>query len=488
VKNKRKRNYLFAEYNPKSALHNFLFLLASIALVISLFAARQELCEKTNSYIAYEKDDLAWKSPYGRQFDAFTKGQLYLDIEPGEDLLALENPYDRDARDAAGVYYLWDHALYGGKYYSYFGAAPLITVYLPIYLVTGGLPNDAYATMLLAVYAVIFLLLAFREAVLRFVPKANLWLFLLGLFAFTAVSGVYTAVIIADFYYIPVVSALGCSMAFIFYFFRAMRKSKLCERRTLLALSAVSLGLTVLSRPTAALMCLAAFPLFAEFLFKSKQKDRKKTFCTVSCFALPLIVFAAAVMWYNAARFSSPFDFGERYQLTVSDVSKNTLEPKFAFSVLFSYFLFPFWSKPVYPFITMQGNIVLPDGARYVYGDIYVGAFALVLPAAAMLCARAARKRAEAGERDFVYNAFCICSGLTSVAVAFADFCRGGVNMRYIYDIVPILALTGAVALLLICKYAKGAKRVAAFFFCAFAFLGAIYANVGVMEAFLARM
>ena len=53
-----------------------------------------------------------------------------------------ENPYDRAARDKAGVWYMWDRALYNGKYYSYFGIAPILTVYYPCQLLTGKLPGD----------------------------------------------------------------------------------------------------------------------------------------------------------------------------------------------------------------------------------------------------------------------------------------------------------------------------------------------------------
>ena len=169
MKNKRKKQKFFcAVYDRKNARHNFLFMLTVCALVISLFVFRAALCDDTYNYIAFEKDPYVWQSPHVKQFDAFLKGQLHLDVEANEKLLALENPYDPAARAEAEVQYLWDHAFYGGKYYSYFGAAPLIAVHAPIYFLTGGVPSDAYATMVLAVLAVMFIALAWREAVLRF--------------------------------------------------------------------------------------------------------------------------------------------------------------------------------------------------------------------------------------------------------------------------------------------------------------------------------
>ena len=53
--------------------------------------------------------------------DAFRAGQTHLLIEPSEELLAMENPYDWSARSALGVSAKWDHLLFDGKYYSYYG-------------------------------------------------------------------------------------------------------------------------------------------------------------------------------------------------------------------------------------------------------------------------------------------------------------------------------------------------------------------------------
>ena len=67
--------------------------------------------------------------------DAFMKGHVYLDEQPSEALLALSNPYDPNAR--SGIWYLWDHLLYGDKYYSYYGIAPVFLLFLPFRLIFG---------------------------------------------------------------------------------------------------------------------------------------------------------------------------------------------------------------------------------------------------------------------------------------------------------------------------------------------------------------
>lgn len=485
-----KKFFLFWEYNPKSILHNILFLLVAALLIASIFSVRAEYCDDKYRYIANDKDFYIWQSPYVKQLDAFIKGQLHLDVEPSEGLLALENPYDRAERDAYGVQYLWDHTFYNGKYYSYFGVAPVLTVHLPIYLLTGGAPSDAYAVVVLAVYAAVFLALAYREVMMRFAKKANLWLFLIGLCAFWAVSGVFPAIYIASFYNIPVVSALAFSMAFIFFAFRAMRAEKELPRCILLVFAALALGLTVTSRPSVALMCLPVFALFIEYLvknIKSKKREWKKIIATVASFAVPLIICAGAVMWYNAARFSSPLDFGEKYQLTVNDVSENTLEINFILPSVFSYFLYGFWHSEKAPFMEMGGHLVLPHESRYVYAEHYAGAFAYVLPALAMLFPWVSFGDREKKERDITKNAFVISAIIVALFVAYMNFCKAGVNIRYVCDIVPMLSLVGVSSLLTLCS--RGGKVKKAFFaaFCLLAFAVAMYTGYGMLEILSAK-
>jgi hypothetical protein len=68
--------------------------------------------------------------------DAFSAGQVSLLEQPSKELLALENPYDWSQRTAAGVSYLWDHLLFDGKYYSYYGVAPVLLLFLPYHWLT----------------------------------------------------------------------------------------------------------------------------------------------------------------------------------------------------------------------------------------------------------------------------------------------------------------------------------------------------------------
>lgn len=470
-------------YDKNNKIHNALIFFVVAILIFACFTTQKKACET----VFYPQEDIGWTSQYIKQFDAFKKGQLHIDIEPDAALNELENPYDTAARDESGANYLWDHAYYEGKYYSYFGIAPIFTVYYPFNFVFGSLPNDAFACLILAVYAIIFTALAFREVVLRFCEKPNIYLYLLGLIATVCASGVYLGVLCSDVYYIAVLSALGCAMAFTFFAFRAMRENSLPRRVVLLILCALSLVMTVLSRPTAAVMCVCVLPIFIQFLVQVKKETLTEGLITVGAFALPLLFGAVFVMWFNYARFGSPFDFGANYQLTVNDISQNNIEPAFFFSAIFSFFLCPLWRTKTFPFAQMQCKLVLPDGARYVYADSAVGALAYGLPCGILLYPAVMALDRKDGKKNYTKDAFVFLTVLLSIAIAFLDFCLAGVNMRYIYDITPMLSLAGAFILLNLQERTKGKVKAVMSILAAFLFAAAIYTNFCVVNTIATR-
>ena len=87
---------------------------------------------------------------YGALAHSLLNGRLDLRQDPPEELLALDNPYDSTAREAAQVNSLWDHAYYNGRYYVYFGIVPCLLFQLPFEAVTG-IQNLAYPPCMIAV-------------------------------------------------------------------------------------------------------------------------------------------------------------------------------------------------------------------------------------------------------------------------------------------------------------------------------------------------
>ena len=78
---------------------------------------------------------------YAELAKAMADGQLYLEVDPPQWLVDMDNPYDKGAREElqkqTGEEYLFDVAYYEGHYYVYFGVVPVLLFYLPFYLLTG---------------------------------------------------------------------------------------------------------------------------------------------------------------------------------------------------------------------------------------------------------------------------------------------------------------------------------------------------------------
>ncbi|MGN1096072.1 MAG: hypothetical protein ACI4QR_06755 [Eubacteriales bacterium] len=164
-------------------------------------------------------------------------------------------------------------------------------------------------------------------------------------------------------------------------------------------------------------------------------------------------------MWFNNARFSSPFDFGAAYQLTVNDISNNTVSLSLFLPAIYSFFLNPFYFKKEFPFIGLKAMLALPQNARYVYSDRYIGAFFYGLPIGIVFYPRLYMLLRKEGKRDTLMTATVITAFFAAVIVAFADFCLAGVNMRYIFDITPALSLVSAAVILGLQKISRGKEK-----------------------------
>ena len=95
-----------------------------------------------------------FRNQYEMITEAFLNGQLHFQYEVDDRLLAMENPYDPVARGKQGVDFQWDHALYKGRYYMYFGVVPVFLVFLPYRIVTGVTLTTYHATQLFVAFII----------------------------------------------------------------------------------------------------------------------------------------------------------------------------------------------------------------------------------------------------------------------------------------------------------------------------------------------
>lgn len=375
--------------------------------------------------------------PFALTLDAFEKGQVYLDLEVDEGLKDLTNVYDQGERNNSQTFSYWDLAYYNGKYYSYFGVAPVLTFYYPYYLVTGKIPTLAMANNLYAVLGILFMCLAILAALKLLKIKPNLILLLLMLPTSAACMGFWTLANEIDRYTLPTVSGLCFLMICLYTGMTACTVTKKKLKPVLLIISGAALALSVASRPTVALCGAVLVPFFISILLDKKEKLAYRL-GLAGCFVAPLIVGAALIMKYNAARFGSPFEFGAVYQLTVSDIHANKLRLNNLPAAIYHYFMqFP-KSKVAFPFFETGFN-GLDNYGSYVYTAVGFGALTLPVIFCGMLLQPAAFAPKSKELTDRHRRQFLIICFALSVALAWADFCLGGFITHYVFDIMPLM-------------------------------------------------
>jgi hypothetical protein len=231
-----------------------------------------------------------WESGYPNLAEGFFKGQLSLAQEADPRLAALPDPYDPNARN--DIQSVHDASYYKGRFYLYFSPLPVLLVYIPVKLIAGHYPSDPIVGTFFAVCA----FLAQAAFVIRAVrTRGALWILFAGL------AGV-TTFILLDIWMYEV--AILCGMAFASLWAYALLRFHETPTRRWAALMGTFLALAIASRPT--LIVLGAITLVAVW-----KKWREAV-----AVAIPLLLVGTMYGAYNYARFGSPLETGQQYQLT----------------------------------------------------------------------------------------------------------------------------------------------------------------------------
>lgn len=388
--------------------------------------------------------------PYYLTFDAFHKGQTWLDIEVDPRLEELENVYDSSERSESDYNARWDLTYFNGKYYSYFGITPVLTLYYPVYILTGRLPTIPMTIDIFATAAAGFLCLTILAAVRLMVRKPNLLLLLASLPTAVCCSGIYYCLQYTDKYYVAVSSGMCFLLLTLWLGLTACSLKNMRTKCILFALGGLSLACCAGARPTMAVSAAVLLPFFLGILLRKREKLQQRLLQAGS-FAVPLLAGVSGLLVYNALRFGSPLDFGASYQLTVSDVHANTLRADLFPAAMYHYFLqFPA-SRNAFPYLEAEFNHLLNYG-RYIYTEPCTGAltYPCILLAVLLLPPALQRKGAEliSGVTTSEKRIFLLLCVTVPVILAWMDFCMGGINQRYVTDIMPLLTI-GAVIILL---------------------------------------
>lgn len=312
--------FLFA-FRPGSVLHTFTVRNASLPKTLcTVLAALTTIaaCVLPMDQLPLWNGEIPeHRNQYELMAEAILDGRVDIYYGDEDTLSQLENPYDPEERQEAGVYYHWDHAYYDGHYYMYFGIVPVFLAFLPYRILTGTALTTYHATQIFVALAIAGIFVLFHLLSKLFFKRLPYSVYLALSVAFSVMSVWYSTAEPA-LYCTAITAAIMLEVWSLYFFIRAVWGERHENRQILLAGIGALLGALAFGcRPPIALANILVIPMLMVFL---KQRDFTwKLLGKLALAALPYAVVAAALMMYNQVRFGDPFEFGQAYQLTVAD-------------------------------------------------------------------------------------------------------------------------------------------------------------------------
>lgn len=283
--------------------------------------------------------------------EAFSKGQVSLLTKPSKVLKNMKNPYDVSERmelfKKHGVFWLWDHCYFKGKYYVYFGVIPVVLAYLPYYLITGTHLYNYVLAYIVMVITIIGISLLLKELVKRYFKNIPFLLYLI-LLVFISFSSNFllqnTSV-----YTIPVAFSFMFTYFGLYFMISSIGKKKVNTFK--IFLGSLCMALVAGCRPQFLIGSFLLIPIFWKSVFVDRILFSKKSMKQTLAFILPYVVIAALLMYYNYIRFGSVVDFGANYNITTNDMTRRGFKfNRIGFGLFISLFQPPVF-KAVFPFL-----------------------------------------------------------------------------------------------------------------------------------------
>ncbi|WP_405342218.1 hypothetical protein [Ruminococcus sp.] len=433
-----------------------------------------------------------FNDPTGNQItkelvDAFESGQIELKDKPGSDLLSMENPYDWSARVEQGVNAKWDHVLYDGKYYSYYGVGPVILLYLPYHLITGRYLASLPGVLLFNTLALIFLGMTFYQLMKRLFKDLPLSMYTAALIMIYASCGVWYCTVMANFYEIAQSSGF-CFTVMGAYFLvtsNVIGSEKEPIKPLHATLSSLFLAIAVTCRPTTAIWCVVAVVFIIAGVMKLRRgKSERSAYVKYLCAALiPFVVIGGAQMLYNHARFGSFTDFGIAYSLTINDFTHTEFHTQLSAIGFFDYLLAPPSFTGEFPYVKSTLSTLGVNGYYFEATNNGAGLLYRALPMFFLFGAPFALKYVDKEKRTRTAILF---SAVAFVApfIIIASIWESGYGTRYMMDFAWEMLTCAFLVMFLFYRHLKGkdAKRIyehlilIAMFACVFINMGLVFA------------
>ncbi len=381
---------------------------------------------------------------YQQLADSFLDGRLYLEDTPPAYLQEMENPYDYGARtqeaNANNESYYWDAAYYEGRYYVYFGVIPVLLLYLPFKAMTGTHLPNMVAINIFMVFFVIGSFWLVGKIINRYfknkrIPYIAYLIF--SLIFVNASGGVFIAKR-PDFYSVPILAALAFTVLGLGFWLSSLEKGGLDPLDAFLG--SLCMALVAGCRPQLLLVSAMAIIIFWGTVFKERLLFSKKSIFSTVAICLPYVIVAIGIMWYNAARFGSPFDFGANYNLTTNDMTGRGYRVERVGLSVFTYLFQPPYFTARFPFLRSV-NIGTGYMGQTITESMFGGIF-MVIPLLWLIFLMP--RYAKYMKKNNIFAFACLSVAL-SVFIAMFDAQGAGLLQRYVNDF-SFLAILGAIA------------------------------------------
>jgi hypothetical protein len=317
-----------------------------------------------------------WKAStqyYTLLANAFGKGQLHVDVEPGEILLRAKDPYSveggRDFNDD-----VWDLSLYKEKLYLYWGPVPALLL-TPVQLIAKTKVTDMYLVYFFLCGLLVFnslILLKLRQLFFSGFPTRNV---ILAIFIIGLILPILWSLNVPDVYE----AAIGAGQFFLIggiYFSILAFEGNI--RKRYLFFTGLFWACSVGSRAINVLPILFMVALTAFWIQKNQPKPINWNRLTGLAASLltPLALGAILIGWYNWARFDSPLEFGLRYQITIYNLNRDmplTFQPDYLPLNFYAYLFQPFEFISNFPFIRSAEIYPLMDALNITPPKLFAG-------------------------------------------------------------------------------------------------------------------
>lgn len=418
----------------------------------------------TSSLVFHVSGDYTYDfDQYGHVADALVAGRPWLDLPVPEQLAATEHPYDVATRaqllaNGASPLY-WDYAYYDGHWYSYFGVLPAVLLFVPYRLLAGhNLPTSAAEYILVLLFIIFFSLLVLR-VIHRVMPKTSVAAASLVVVSSLVSAQVGYLLYRTNFYQIPFAASLTLTSLGLWLWLgadtsrRPLRPSdrwQAGDAKPLslprLALGALCIAANFGCRPTFTLTALLAFPLFWPQIRALGTGLRTRRIKPLQALRAPLAVIIPAIlvvtplMTWNMVRFDSPFNFGNAYQFSISDMTRHTTPSADMPANIWYYLFLPLRFMDRFPWLA-GSPAPMPQWGYY---EVMVGAIFTATPLTLMALALPLLRRLEThGMRPWLMS----CLAVAAVLVVF-DSHVGGLGWRYSADFGWLISLASIPGLL----------------------------------------